>query len=159
MKIPKIKIKKKSSTKNKVKKGKKSGSKKNTILIILISLGIVVASAVLAFALYIIITSPDFVVEELYTKEPTVLYDMNGEEITRIGNENVELVTYSDLPQVLVDALIATEDSRFFQHNGFDAARFIRASLGQLAGQDAGGASTLSMQVIKNTYTDGSLTS
>ena len=133
--------------------------KKNTILIILISLGIVVASAVLAFALYIIITSPDFVVEELYTKEPTVLYDMNGEEITRIGNENVELVTYSDLPQVLVDALIATEDSRFFQHNGFDAARFIRASLGQLAGQDAGGASTLSMQVIKNTYTDGSLTS
>ena len=159
LKIPKIKIKKKSSTKNKVKKGKKSGSKKNTILIILISLGIVVASAVLAFALYIIITSPDFVVEELYTKEPTVLYDMNGEEITRIGNENVELVTYSDLPQVLVDALIATEDSRFFQHNGFDAARFIRASLGQLAGQDAGGASTLSMQVIKNTYTDGSLTS
>ena len=159
MKIPKIKIKKKSSTKNKVNKGKKSGSKKNTILIILISLGIVVASAVLAFALYIIITSPDFVVEELYTKEPTVLYDMNGEEITRIGNENVELVTYSDLPQVLVDALIATEDSRFFQHNGFDAARFIRASLGQLAGQDAGGASTLSMQVIKNTYTDGSLTS
>ena len=158
LKIPKIKIKKKSSTKNKVKKGKKSGSKKNTILIILISLGIVVASAVLAFALYIIITSPDFVVEELYTKEPTVLYDMNGEEITRIGNENVELVTYSDLPQVLVDALIATEDSRFFQHNGFDAARFIRASLGQLAGQDAGGASTLSMQVIKNTYTDGTKT-
>lgn len=38
-------------------------------------MGIVIASAILAFALYIIITSPDFVVEELYTKEPTVLYD------------------------------------------------------------------------------------
>lgn len=159
MKIPKIKIKKKNKEEKKPKKRSKSGSKKNAILIILISLGIVVASAVLAFALYIIITSPDFVVEELYTKEPTVLYDINGEELARIGSENVELVTYSDLPQVLVDALIATEDSRFFQHNGFDAARFIRASLGQLAGQDAGGASTLSMQVIKNTYTDGSLTS
>ena len=159
LKIPKIKIKKKNKEEKKPKKRSKSGSKKNAILIILISLGIVVASAVLAFALYIIITSPDFVVEELYTKEPTVLYDINGEELARIGSENVELVTYSDLPQVLVDALIATEDSRFFQHNGFDAARFIRASLGQLAGQDAGGASTLSMQVIKNTYTDGSLTS
>ena len=154
MKIPKIKVKKKvNKEKPEKKKKKKKGSKKNTILIILISLGIIIASAILAFALYIIITSPDFVVEELYTKEPTVLYDINGDEITRIGNENVELVTYSDLPQVLVDALIATEDSRFFQHNGFDAARFIRASLGQLAGQDAGGASTLSMQVIKNTYT------
>ena len=155
MKIPKVKGKKK--VKKEVKehkpKRKKTGRTKNTILIILISLGIIIASTVLAFALFIIITSPDFVAQELYTKEPTILYDMNGDEITRIGSKNVELVTYSDLPQVLVDALIATEDSRFFQHNGFDAARFIRASLGQLAGQDAGGASTLSMQVIKNTYT------
>lgn len=154
----KIKVKKKekdikTEKSSKKEKKKKKGRVKNAVLITLFSLGIVVASAILAFALYIIITSPDFVAEELYTKEPTVLYDVNGDEIARIGNENVELVTYSDLPQVLVDALIATEDSRFFQHNGFDAARFIRASLGQLAGQDAGGASTLSMQVIKNTYT------
>ena len=159
MKIPKIKIKKKVKTeKPEKKKRKKKGRTKNVILIILFSLGIIIASGILAFALYIIIASPDFVAQELYTKEPTVLYDINGDEITRIGNENVELITYSDLPQVLVDALIATEDSRFFQHNGFDAARFIRASLGQLAGQDAGGASTLSMQVIKNTYTDGTKT-
>lgn len=158
MKIPKIKIKKKVNHSKKAVKEKKRGSKKNTILIILISMGIVIASAILAFALYIIITSPDFVVEELYTKEPTVLYDKNGDELTRIGKENVELVTYSDLPQVLVDALIATEDSRFFQHNGFDAARFFKASLGQLAGKNAGGASTLSMQVIKNTYTDATKT-
>ena len=155
LKIPKVKGKKK--VKKEIKehkpKRKRTGRTKNTILIILISLGIIIASTVLAFALFIIITSPDFVAQELYTKEPTILYDMNGDEITRIGSKNVELVTYSDLPQVLVDALIATEDSRFFQHNGFDAARFIRASLGQLAGQDAGGASTLSMQVIKNTYT------
>ncbi len=157
LKIPKIKVKKKDTGERKSKK--RQGRVKNTILIILISLGIIIASGILAFALFIIITSPDFVAKELYTKEPTVLYDINGDELTRIGNENVELVTYSDLPQVLIDALIATEDSRFFQHNGFDAARFIRASLGQIAGQDAGGASTLSMQVIKNTYTDPSLTS
>ena len=152
--LKKIKIQKKPKDgKKEVKAKKKKGNKKNIILIVLISIGIIIASAVLAFALYIIITSPDFVAQELYTKEPTVLYDKNGDELARIGNENVELVTYSDLPQVLVDALIATEDSRFFQHNGFDAARFIRASLGQLAGQDDGRSSTISMQVIKNTYT------
>ena len=63
-------------------------------------------------------------------------------------------VKYNELPQVLVDAIIAPEDSRFYQHNGFDAARFMKASVGQVLGNsDAGGASTLSMQVIKNTFT------
>ena len=63
-------------------------------------------------------------------------------------------ITYDELPEVLVDAIVATEDSRFFQHNGFDAPRFFKASLGQVAGNsDAGGASTLSMQVIKNSFT------
>lgn len=151
MKIPKIKIKKKEK---KVKKNKPKKNKFNIILMIFISLGIIVASTVLAFALYIIISSPDFVPQELYTKEASIIYANDGvTEIARYGNENVELITYSDLPQVLIDALVATEDSRFFQHNGFDAARFIKASLGQLAGQNAGGASTLSMQLIKNTYT------
>jgi len=148
MKLPKIKRKTNSN------KNKKKVNKKNLILIILISMGICVTSLILAFALFIIITSPDFIPQELYTKEATVLYANDGvTEIARYGSENVELITYSDLPQVLVDALVATEDSRYFQHNGFDAARFIKASMGQLAGRDAGGASTISMQVIKNTYT------
>lgn len=148
--MPKINIKKK--TKN--SKPKKKVSKKNIVLIVLISIGIAISSAVLAFALFIIIGSPDFIPGELYNKEATVLYAKDGKtEIARYGAENVKLITYSDLPQVLVDALVATEDSRFFQHNGFDAARFMKASLGQLRGQNAGGASTISMQVIKNTYT------
>ncbi len=145
----KLKIRKR----NKLDKPKKKVNKKNLILTIIISLGIIGASSVLAFALYIIISSPDFVPDELYNKESSVLYASDGvTEIARLGNENIELITYDDLPQVLIDALIATEDSRFFQHNGFDAARFMKASLGQLAGKNAGGASTLSMQLIKNKF-------
>ena len=137
----------------KIKKSGKKVSKKNIILIILISLGIIAASLVLAGALYIIITSPDFEPSKLYNKEASVVYANDGvTEIARYGRENIELITYDDLPQVLVDALVATEDSRFFQHNGFDAVRFIKASLGQLAGKNAGGASTLSMQVMKNKF-------
>lgn len=147
MKIPKIK------KSNKERKPKRKKGKKNIILIFLISMGIICASAVLAFALYIIVTSPDFEPKKLYMKQPTVIYAKDGvTELARYGNENVELVTYQDLPQVLIDALVATEDSRFFQHNGVDAARFIKASIGQLAGKDAGGASTLSMQLMKNTF-------
>lgn len=126
---------------------------KNKFLIFLFTLGIIFASAVLVFGLYIIFTAPDFNTTRLYSKEASVIYDKNGNELARVGNENRVLVTYDDLPEVFVDALIATEDSRFFQHNGFDAARFLKASINQLMGKDAGGASTLTMQVVKNTYT------
>lgn len=130
------------------------GSIKTLIVIMFYTLGIVAASTVLIFGLYIIFTAPDFNTSELYKKEATVLYDINGEEITRFGAENRVLVTYEQLPQTLIDALVATEDSRYFQHNGFDAARFMKASLGQAMGNsNAGGASTLTMQIVKNTYT------
>ena len=150
-KIKKIKIKKLVDK----EKFKDKGQLRNWILILVAILGIAIAAIVLLFALYIIIASPDFDRDLLYAKEATVVYDIEGKEVARIGSENRELVTYEELPQVLVDALIATEDSRFFQHNGLDAARFLKASFGQVLGQsNAGGASTLSMQVIKNTYTD-----
>ncbi len=135
---------------------KKRSNKKllNVILILLAIAGIGIASLVLLFALYIIIASPNFDRDLLYKKEATILYDNKGKEIARIGSENRELITYDDLPEVLIDALIATEDSRFFQHNGVDGARFLVASIKQVVGNNsAGGASTLSMQVIKNTYT------
>lgn len=140
-------------TKKKYKK-KKTGRFKNIALTTFMILAIVFVTCVLAFGLYIIFTAPDFDSTKLYNKEATVLYDKNGLELTRYGKENRVLVTYNDLPQVFVDALVATEDSRFFQHNGFDAARFTKASLGQAMGNsDAGGASTLTMQLVKNTYT------
>ena len=117
-------------------------------------IGIAMIAILLVFGLYIIIFAPKFETDLLYNKESTIIYDVNGEEFARLGAENRELVTYDELPQVLVDAIIATEDSRFFQHNGFDIARFMKASFGQIAGDSgAGGASTLTMQVVKNTFT------
>lgn len=127
----------------------------NTILIIILSLGILVMLAGIVFMIYIAISSnPKFDAEKLDSSEPTVLYDINGEEYAKLGSEMRDKVTYEQLPEVLVDAIVATEDSRFFQHNGFDAPRFLRASIGQVFGNsDAGGASTLSMQVVKNSLT------
>ena len=136
---------------DKIKKHSK-GSGKNKVLIVFVTLGIILASAMLIFGLYIIINAPDFNTTKLYNKESSILYDKDGNEIARVGSENRELVTYDDLPQVFIDALVATEDSRFFQHNGFDAARFLKASINQMLGKNAGGASTLTMQIAKNTY-------
>lgn len=154
--MKKLKLKKvskiASEAKEKMKNKPKKKRNKSWILSVFMVIGIAIASGVILFCAYIVISAPDFNTNALYSKEASVLYDRNGNEITRIGTENRVLVTYDDLPQVLIDALVATEDSRFFQHNGFDAARFVKASLGQALGQDAGGASTLTMQVAKNTY-------
>ncbi len=156
-KLVKENIKKEKAKKIKVSKPKEVKNKKNikgTILAIILALGIIGITAVLVFALYIIITAPEFNRDRLYSKEPTIIYYSDGSEMTRYGADNRVLVTYDDLPQVLVDAIVATEDSRFFQHTGLDVARFAKALLGQLIGNDkAGGASTLSMQVIKQDYT------
>lgn len=151
----KLKIKNFANIKESIKKKVKESGKKKVILNSILVLLIAIASLFLIFALYIIISSPSFDKDLLYTKEATVIYDKNGTEIARIGNENRALITYDELPQVFVDALLATEDSRFFQHNGLDIARFLKASAQQLIGQGAGGASTITMQLIKNVYTKG----
>lgn len=126
----------------------------NIILIIVFSIAILVCLLATAFIIMIVVKAPEFDVSQLNKKEASILYDKDGEEIVRLGSELRENISYDDLPEVFIDALIATEDSRYFQHNGFDAPRFIKASIGQILGNnDAGGASTLSMQLIKNTYT------
>lgn len=138
----------------KTKQDRKKRKILNIVLIIILSLGILFLIAISAFLAYITMSAPKFNAEQLNKQEVTIIYDKDGNVITKLGSEMREKVTYDELPEVLVDAIIATEDSRFFEHNGFDAPRFIKASAGQLLGNsDAGGASTLSMQVIKNTIT------
>ena len=144
--------KEKKEKKKKVRK-KRKGRVWSVIAILFITLGIAIASVSIAFSLYIVFTSPEFTTQKLYKKDGTVIYWADGSILTRFGAEDLVIKNYEDFPQVLVDALVATEDARFFQHSGFDAARFIKASAGQALGQSgAGGASTLSMQLAKNNF-------
>jgi penicillin-binding protein 1A len=153
------KSQKKKMIKKKVKeKKKKNGKKKRawwkkllSLFIILFALGIF---AIGGFLAYIIVTTSDFDPEALESQEQTIIYSADGTEIAQLGYELREKVTYDELPQVLIDAIVATEDSRFFQHNGVDFPRFLKATIGQLMGNSsAGGASTLTMQVVKNNLT------
>ncbi len=139
------------STKGKTKKKKLI----HIILIIMLSMFIVGLLLFGAFLVYITVSSADkYDPKKLNTKELTILYDKDGKEYARLGAEKREKVSYDELPQVLIDAIVSTEDSRYFQHNGFDAPRFLKATLGQLLHRStAGGASTLSMQVVKNSLT------
>ena len=113
----------------------------------------------IVFSIYIVINAPDFDPDNLYRAESSIIYDKDGNQIAKLGIEKRKKVEYEDLPQVLIDAIIATEDSRYYQHNGFDLPRFTKAAAGQVINKlthhgNAGGGSTISMQVVKNNFTD-----
>ncbi|MGM9881888.1 MAG: transglycosylase domain-containing protein [Bacilli bacterium] len=137
------------------KKEKKNLGKK--ILTIILAIAIFFVFFAAAFMIYIVISTGSFDPEALKNQDQTVLLDKNGEVFATLGAQKRESVTYDELPQVLIDAIVATEDSRYYQHNGVDMARFLKASVLQLLGNSsAGGASTLTMQVVKNNLTDTS---
>ena len=138
--LPKLKVKQK--------------KKRHIFLKIILSLIIITFFGALLFFDYIATNAPEFNPNNLYTKESTVLLYNNSTEFARLGEQNRELAKYNELPQVLIDAIVSAEDSRFFEHNGFDLPRFVKASMGQLSGNDkAGGASTITMQLSKNFFT------
>ena len=136
-------------------KSKSKGRKAlKIIVIIILVLFILALLGGAAFIYYVVDKAPDFKQELLKEKESTVIYDSEGKEYAKLGLELRENIEYDDLSESFIDALIATEDSRFFQHNGFDLMRFIKAAAGQAIGQsDSGGGSTLTMQLSKNTFT------
>ncbi len=125
----------------------------NNISAIIIVFIVIFIMAGCGFMYFIYINAPEFNKDLLYKKESSNIYDSKGNLIATIGTEKRQIVEYKELPQVLIDAILATEDARFFEHNGVDLPRFMIASYGFFSGKDAGGASTITMQVSKNSFT------
>lgn len=83
----------------------------------------------------------------------TTLVYQNGKEITTLANSNSnrEYVYYDSIPEDLVNAFVAIEDRRFWEHNGIDVQGIARAFIkGLKSGDFDEGASTLTQQLIKN---------
>ncbi len=91
--------------------------------------------------------------EELENPETnlaTEILSADGETIGKYYSENRTPIKYEDLPEHLVQALVATEDERFYKHAGIDARGTIRAAV--FLGQ-RGGASTITQQLAKQLFT------
>ena len=102
---------------------------------------------------YYIVTAPSIDAEKLSDPFSSTLLDINGDPFADLGAENRTKIEYDDLPDVLVDAVIATEDSRFFKHPGIDIRRIggaIKANFTR--GFGAEGASTITHQVAENSF-------
>jgi penicillin-binding protein 1A len=80
---------------------------------------------------------------------PLRIYSAEGRLIDEIGNRR-NPVNYEEIPQVLIDALIATEDARFYSHPGVDVQSLFRGLYGFIIGRQLGGGSTINMQLANN---------
>jgi penicillin-binding protein 1A len=81
----------------------------------------------------------------------TYLYDRNGQVLQRVYEQNRFLVEGKDIPQSLRDAVVATEDQRFYHHWGVDPLSISRAAIGNaLHAHIASGASTITQQLARN---------
>lgn len=84
----------------------------------------------------------------------SLVYSEDGHLIGKFFTQNRTNTAYEDLPAHLINALVATEDTRFFEHSGVDYRSLFRVFFKSLLlGDDrAGGGSTLSQQLAKNLY-------
>ena len=125
-----------------------------------IPVGVVVVFAV-AVAVYIAILASDlnsqaatFDLSKLEQMESaSVILDRNGKIFGQIYVENRETVPYDQLPRDLVNAVVAVEDAKFYQHGGYDFFGIIRAALKNLtAGHVRQGGSTITQQLARNSF-------
>ena len=84
----------------------------------------------------------------------TEVYSDSGELIGYIGIQNRSNVTYKDISPNLINALVATEDVRFYEHSGIDLRSLFRVLTKTVLGGDksSGGGSTLTQQLAKNLF-------
>ncbi|NQY56343.1 MAG: transglycosylase domain-containing protein [Ilumatobacteraceae bacterium] len=86
----------------------------------------------------------------------TYVYDANGNEIALYELENSQPIAYEDLSPQVIEAFLVVEDKEFFDHDGVNIRSLVRATLSNFS-TDAPqqGASTITMQVIKNDFLAG----
>ena len=133
---------------------KRSFLKKTLFVLIYLALGLVAISVFTAAGLYLYFIDGLPQIETLRDYRPKVVstvYALNGEVIGEFFDERRIVVPIDQIPQFLVDAFVAAEDSRFFEHKGLDYQAIARAFLKNIeAGEIVQGGSTITQQVARS---------
>jgi penicillin-binding protein 1A len=89
---------------------------------------------------------------EIRTQMPLAVYSRDGKLIAQIGEQRRVPVAWDEIPPLLVDAFLAAEDDRFFEHPGVDWQGLVRAAISNVsAGGVREGGGTITMQLARNT--------
>lgn len=153
--------KKKTEIKDKAPKKKKTARKKKdkrslkvVLLLCLLWIGLIFGLALGGYIWYCQATLPDFSKAIYVERQPGVkILAEDGRELTSYGALFAEPVSVDKLPKYVPQAIVDTEDRRFYKHSGFDYIGFIRAmGINLVKRHYAQGASTLTQQVAKNLF-------
>ena len=122
--------------------------------IAVLTAGVVSLAIVLAIALAVAFPNlPDISALSDYRPIlPLRVFSAEGVLIGEFGEERRNLTRLQDMPKVMTDAVLAIEDTRFYEHGGVDYKGMLRAALANLGNFKSQGASTITMQVARNVY-------
>ena len=142
------------AVKGKIKGYKYEDSYFKTILYYLFVLGIWASIAFSIILVYLALTLPNIDDITNKTRSPSItILDRNDEKITSINDMYGETVDIETLPKHVWQAVVATEDKRFFNHFGVDIRGLLRAIYSNLkANRTAQGGSTITQQLAKNVF-------
>ncbi len=109
---------------------------------------------IFGFYLYVKPELPDVAtIKEVELQTPMQVFTQDGKLISQFGEKRRIPVTYEEIPQHLIEALIATEDSRFYDHPGIDPIGITRAAIVvAMSGSAKQGASTITQQLARNFF-------
>ncbi|MCH9769886.1 MAG: transglycosylase domain-containing protein, partial [Gammaproteobacteria bacterium] len=107
-----------------------------------------------AVYLYIEVQLPNVtVLKDVHMQVPLRIYTRGGKLIAQYGAKRRMPVTLSQIPKPLIQAVLATEDARYYEHPGVDVISILRAARAVLkSGRKVQGASTITMQVARNFF-------
>lgn len=86
------------------------------------------------------------------TNQATEIYSCDGELLGKYYFENRSNCKFDEISPSLVNALIATEDARFYKHSGIDLRALFRVGFGLMTSNHKGGGSTITQQLAKNLF-------
>ncbi len=120
---------------------------------IILGVGLIGCIGMAFFVSKVYSQAPQLQLTDFISEQSSQIMDKDGNIIADVGQQIRTNVSYEQMPTSLIDAFIAVEDSRFFEHNGFDMSRFIKAMLNNIKSMSfSQGGSTLTMQLLKKTY-------
>ncbi|WP_158738736.1 transglycosylase domain-containing protein [Alteribacillus sp. YIM 98480] len=93
-------------------------------------------------------------INSIKVPQNSYIYDKNGERFSTVKlEENRKYIDYEDIPELVIQAFLSTEDQQFYEHKGVDISSIVRALIVNARSNDIEeGASTLTQQVVRNIY-------